>query len=68
MLKNIRNEKEKSDSKVEFLKTKLVKLKDKIAIMEENQKEAADNEAKLVKLYDQGIVNEDGVLISNYMN
>ena len=35
--------------------------------MEENQKEAADNEAKLVKLYDQGIINEDGDLISNYM-
>ena len=68
MLKNIEKEKEKSDSKVEFLKTELLKLKDKIAIMEENQKEAADNEAKLAKLYDQGIINEDGDLISNDMN
>ena len=36
--------------------------------MEENQKEAADNESKLAKLYDQGIINEDGDLISNDMN
>ena len=45
-----------------------MKLKDKIAIMEKNQNETADNEAKLAKLYDQKIINEDGDLISNDMN
>ena len=45
-----------------------MKLKSKIAIMEKNQNEAVDNEAKLFKLYDQGIINVYDDLISNEMD
>ena len=44
------------------------KLNDKITYLEKIQENAAEDKDKLAKLFDLGIINEDGEYINNEMN
>ena len=50
------------------MEEELLKLNDKIVDLEKSQENAAENKDKLAKLFDLGIINENGEFINNEMN
>ena len=64
----LEEENKELDSKTALLKTKLNELKSKINDLQHDKELFDDNNDKLSKLYDLGIIDENGELIRNDIN
>ena len=67
-ISNFEEEKQISRTKIESLENELHTLYEKIEELEERQANALENEIKLGKLFESGIINENGEPIINDMN
>ena len=66
-IKQLEEEKVDSYYKAKVLKLEIEELKDKMKKLEDEQRDAEDNVEKLSKLYELGIIDENGELINNKM-
>ena len=68
LIGKIEEERQNSERKIQKLEVELLKLSDKIVDLEKSQENASENKDKLAKLFDLGIINENGEFINNEIN
>ena len=66
-IKQLEEEKVDSYYKATVLKLEIEELKDKMKKLEDEQRDAENNVEKMSKLYELGIIDENGELINNKM-
>ena len=67
-IKILNEEKKEMERRSEEFKGEIEHLKDKLSHLEDVERENEENLENLEKLYDAGIINEDGNLVTNDMN
>ena len=68
LINKFEEEKQIANKKIDSLECELHKLYEKIEELKEKQEEAIDNEQKLGKLFELGVINDKGEPINNDMN
>ena len=67
-IKILNKEKKEMERRSEEFKREIEHLKDKLSHLEDVERENEENIEKLGKLFDAGIINEDGNFVTNDMN
>ena len=66
-INELKEEKKEIEDKNDDFRLKIINLQDKLAKLESIERENEDNIDKLSRLYEAGIINEDGEYINNRM-